>query len=453
MRKFTILLSTLLAFFGCDSIKTTRDLCLTSRNAELIQERMKDSYESGLEAEIKEGLKNRDVSFLKCLLDYNYDEVKQQAEDIRRSSSCAYSYSSLGCSEKKHIDTILTRAISEGWGVQNITPLLGSVKEINAVNSEEKSPLMIACSLGDLELVKLLISKGASINFLSKTGDTPLSSAVSSGNFELVQFIIESGAGKNLGNSPLSNALRLKDKTKADEIANYLLKKGVKYSFGDLVTAAGQGMDKMVDTLLSLGVSPTADWGTYTPLMAASRNGNTNIIRRLLKTKAGEKYYKWRRCGYGGTDLPMGLDQAHIASDTFSLETPSGSRFSGDVAADALLYAVASNNLESVKLLLEAGANPNYDTSLICSLEGPYRGERFPVGETIGCIVTPLIIASGQGNQEMIKLLLKHGAKIDYQCHATHFYSGSTEEYSRTAFSVAKDEATRNLLAQLGATR
>ncbi len=451
MKKFIVFLGALFILSGCDSIKTTRDLCLTSRNVELIQQRMKDSYESGLDAEIKEGLDKRDVPFLKCLLDYNYDEVKQNAEDMRRSSSC--SYSSFGCPKSRPIDTILTQAISSGWNANEITSILPSVKDINKPNSEEKSPLMIACSRGDLELVKLLISKGASINFLSKTGDTPLSSAVSSGNFELVQFIIESGAGKNLGNSPLSNALRLKDKTKADEIANYLLKKGVKYSFGDLVTAAGQGMDKMVDTLLSLGVSPTADWGTYTPLMAASWNGNTNIIQRLLKTKAGKKYYKWRRCGYGGTDFSMGLDQTHIAIDRFSLETPSGSRFNGDVAANALLYAVDSNNLESVKLLLEAGANPNYDTSLICSQDSRFQHGRFPVGETVGCIVTPLILASEKGNQDMIKLLLKYGAKIDYQCYATHYFSTSHEGYSRTAFSVAKDEATRNLLAQLGATR
>lgn len=458
MKKFIVFLGALFILSGCDSIKTTRDLCLTSRNVELIQQRMEDSYESGLEAEIKDGLEKRDVPFLKCLLDYNYDEVKQRAEDRRRSSSC--SYSSFGCSEKRHIDTILTRAINSGWNIKDITPLLESVKEINAVNSDEKSPLMLACSRGDMDLVQLLISKGASINFLSKNGDTPLSAAVSSGNLALVKFIIESGAGKNLGNSPLSEALRLSDKTKADEIADYLLKIGVKYGSDDLVTASAYGMSKVVDKLLSLGVSPTSDWDTRTPLMAASAGGHPDIIRRLLKTKAGRRYYKWRRCNLGGEDFIMGLDQTKIEGyDGFQRDFTGLSNYSNSwlVAANALLFAVRSGNAESVKLLLEAGANPNYNTSFICRQDREiYQRQSDVNSNRSGCFVTPLILASEQGNLEIIKLLLKHGAKINYQCTELpplwHQMKGD-KPIVRTAFSVAKDEETRNLLAQMGATR
>ena len=153
-------------------------------------------------------------------------------------------------------------------------------------------------------------------------------------------------------------------------------------------------------------------------------------------------------------DFPMGLEQTHLGASILSLETPSGIRFSGYVSANALLYAVSSNNLESVKLLLEAGSDPNYDTSLICLQRySPHRNGPLYEGEAAGCVVTPLIIASEKGNQEMIKLLLKYGAKINHLCRATYYSSTGQEEYYRTAFSVAKDEATRNLLAQLGASR
>lgn len=456
MKKFAIFLGAWFILFGCDSVKTTRDLCLTSRNAELIQQRMKDSYESGLEAEIKEGLEKRDVPFLKCLLDYNYDEVKQSTEDMSRSSSCSL----FDCPEKRYIDTILTRAIANGWNINDIASLLPSVKDINIQNSEGKSPLMLACERGDMELTRLLLSKGASVNFLSSQGDTPLLSAVSSGNLDFVKFIIESGAGKHLGNSPLSEALRLSDKEKADEIADYLLKIGVKYGPEDLVTASAYGMSKAVDKLLSLGVSPTSDWNTRTPLMAASAGGHPNIIRRLLKTKAGKRYYKWRRCNLGGTDFIMGLDQTKIEGyDGFRRDFTGINNYSNSwlVTANALLFAVRSGNVESVKLLLEAGANPNYDTSFICKQDREIYQPRADVNsDRSGCFVTPLIIASEQGNQEMIKLLLKHGAKLNYQCVELpplwHQMKGD-KPIVRTAFSVAKDEATRNLLAQMGATR
>lgn len=458
MKKFTVFLGALFILSGCDSIKTTRELCLSSRNPELIRQRIQDSYESGLDSEIKEGLSKKDISFLKCLLDYNYDEVKQQAEDQKRIFSC--SYSSYNCPKSRTINTILTQAISSGWNANEITSILPSVKDINKLNSDGKSPLMLACSRGDMELTRLLLSKGASVNFLSSQGDTPLSAAVSSGNLDLVKFIIESGAGKNLGNSPLSEALRLSDKTKADEIADYLLKIGVKYGSGDLVTASAYGMSKVVDKLLSLGVSPTSDWDTRTPLMAASAGGHPDIIRRLLKTKAGRRYYKWRRCNLGGEAFIMGVDQTKIEGyDSFQRDFTSLNSYSNSwlVAANALLFAVRSGNAESVKLLLEAGANPNYNTSFICEQDREIYQRQIDIkSNRSGCFVTPLILASEQGNLDIIKLLLKHGAKINYQCTeippSWHQINGA-QPIVRTAFSVAKDEETRNLLAQMGATR
>lgn len=449
MKKFFIFFGILLGLFGCDRVKTdnfktTKELCLTSQSTELIRQKMRDPYQSGLEAEIREGLEQRDVSFLKCLLDYNYDEVRQRGE-------------------QRPVDTILTRAIVNGWNTDNIMSLLESVKDINIVNSEEKSPLMLACSRGDLELVRLLISKGARINFLSEKKETPLSAAVSSGNLELVKFLIKSGAGKNLGNSILSKALALNDQEKAYEIANYLLDIGVKISTSDLTVAAGRGLETLVDRILASGLSLTSFLNEYTPLMAASQGGHVNIIKKLLKTKAGSKYYVLEElCSIEngkvkGKMIPMGLNQtrneAFVSKDVaasdglYRLLRPNKNTlesYESLVAANALLYAVNSNNTNAVKLLLDAGMNPNYDTSPACPLHARHT-------DVEGCLTTPLIMASERGNTEMIKLLYKHGANLDYECKSIFRLRGKEE--TRTAFSVSKDEETRNLLAQLGATR
>lgn len=461
MKKITIFLSMLIVFGGCDSFKqsnslqTTKELCQISRDPELIKQRIQYLYESGLDKEIIDGLEKKDVSFLKCLLDYNYDGIRLMIEN--KPSDISGSYSSFTPLENKHIDTILHRVIASGWGKAEILPLLDSITAIDTPDSKGNSPLMLACLNGDIELAELLLQKGGNINFLSQNMDTPLSFAVASGRLDLVKFLIEAGSGKNLGNSPLSIALRLEDKKKADAIADYLLKVGVKYKEEYLVTAAKHGMPQVVNRLLSLGVSPISTWDTYTPLMAASAYGHVEVVRQLLKTKAGKKYYKERICNSSYKYFSAGLDQPKIVGyDHFFLWEENPTNHHQLMAATALLYATKSDSVEIVKLLLEAGADPNYNTSIICreDRERYHKNQSQTIlNARSGCFVTPLILASERGNQEMIKLLVKHGAKIDFQCKENpsswNRLMNKEKTIVRTAFSVAKNQETRNLLARL----
>ena len=425
MKNLIILLSALLMFFGCDRMKTTKQLCQMSDKDQLIQERISRLQDSNLNKEIKTALKNKDSAFIKCMLKHGYaryDEMFVEKDN-----------------------ELIIAIISSGWDVAEIEPLLTEISV-----ADLRSLLMFACSRGNLELTKLLLNKGASINYLSAEGRTPLSSAVSSGNLELVKFLIESGAGKKLG-SPLSAALNLQDKEKASQIANYLLDVGVKYSFEDLLLASKLGIENVVDRLLELGVSPVSDWNTYTPLMAACEGGHIDVIKRLLKTDAGKRYYTRRSCGNGYQNFSMGLDQSRI------VDHPGSPLY----LTNALLYAVWAGNIEATKLLLKAGANPNYDTFSICE-EDRKDYQQNAYYSNYGCIITPLIVASYNGNKEIIKLLIEYGADINYQCkeypslHTQIVYKykhpKKADPITRTAISVAKDDETQNLLAQLGAS-
>lgn len=464
MRKFVIFLSIPLALFGCDSMKTTKELCKASGNSALIRARIEQSDKSGLDDELKKALAQKDVPFLQCLMKHNYDNIMRKKASAKYEKCYYDNYFDIKYIDKdkckkanSKTNSILIQAISSHWDAEDISPLLSVIKnmyfdddwlyefEINATNSEGSSPLMIACSYGDIDLVKLLLEKGAQLNFLSDSGQTPLLAAVSSGNLELVKFLIEKGAGKNLGNSTLSQALSLQDKEKAEQIATYLLNIGVKYSSKDLVTVAGAGMEKMVDKLLALGVNPNTGFNTYTPLMAASRAGHAKIVQRLLNSGAGRKHSEWRHCeNYGYLNLPKGLNQTHVASTSDFV-----------YSENALFEAVSAGNIEVAMLLLRAGANPNYDTSLICEQDRP--SQKWYENKTSGCFTTPLIEASSKGDTEMIKLLIKYGAKLNYECVGnitTGTYDTKQQRVTRrTAFSVAKNEETRNLLARLGAEK
>jgi uncharacterized protein len=63
--------------------------------------------------------------------------------------------------------------------------------DLNAANSANETPLMIAVLKGHTELVKVMLDKEADVN---KTGWTPLHYAATSGNIELINMLLEKHA-------------------------------------------------------------------------------------------------------------------------------------------------------------------------------------------------------------------------------------------------------------------
>ena len=62
-------------------------------------------------------------------------------------------------------------------------------------------PLAYAAAYGDLEIVKLILSKGADINGQVAYGDGPLSKAAEQGNSDIVKFLLSEGADVNNANA------------------------------------------------------------------------------------------------------------------------------------------------------------------------------------------------------------------------------------------------------------
>ena len=63
------------------------------------------------------------------------------------------------------------------------------------------TPLHGAASNGSLELVKLLVSKGAKVNAVDKEFSMPLAKAVQADNLEIAKFLLEQGADKTINHS------------------------------------------------------------------------------------------------------------------------------------------------------------------------------------------------------------------------------------------------------------
>lgn len=88
--------------------------------------------------------------------------------------------------------------------------LLAAVAAINSQNGATESPLaslpgfksvpplIYACYVGKMFMVKDAINNGSSLNETDDNGITPLHAAVEGGNTEIVEFLISMGADKNL---------------------------------------------------------------------------------------------------------------------------------------------------------------------------------------------------------------------------------------------------------------
>lgn len=106
----------------------------------------------------------------------------------------------------------LQRLIARGFDVNTVDPqgqfgLLVALREpslkvasvlidspqinLNAVNAQGESPLMLAAIKGHVELAQKMIQKGADIN---KTGWTPLHYAASTGQLKMISFLLEQNA-------------------------------------------------------------------------------------------------------------------------------------------------------------------------------------------------------------------------------------------------------------------
>lgn len=240
--------------------------------------------------------------------------------------------------------------------------------------SEYTSPLIAAAQKGDLDLVSYLIRRGADVNKPTGNGrDSPLTVAAYRGHIDTVRCLIQNGADPNnppagdYFGSALIAALVTSDGKKC---ATFLLENGadvnmvVAGEYGSaLATAARMNSIEMVKLLLEAGADvnaslPSTTKGSALAAVAPRRGtGSTEEVLRCL------------------------LDAGAIVDKPLE----------GQKYPSALSAAAAAGYTDNVKILLEAGADPNL----------PLRGE----------FVSALAAAEDANRSDCVELLLETGAK------------------------------------------
>merc|ERR1712137_201532 len=72
--------------------------------------------------------------------------------------------------------------------------------DVNSLNDDGETPLHWACKVGSTEIVKYLLTHGASINAMDENGDTPLHWAAEENHTEVAELLLKHKANLNSKN-------------------------------------------------------------------------------------------------------------------------------------------------------------------------------------------------------------------------------------------------------------
>lgn len=276
-----------------------------------------------------------------------------------------------------------------------VTHLLDAGANVDATDDHGTTPLALACLNGSLPVVQTLLAAGADPNLERTNGETALMTAARVGNLDVVRQLVAAGADPNatettLGQTALMRAIAENHTT----VARVLLEIGGSVSarstnrFTPLLFAAQQGNIEAARLLLSAGadVNETAPDGI---------GGNTNARTRFVpNTEAAA--------------LLVAIDSQHPEMALFLLEQGADPNHSG-AGRTALHAAVQRQMPDLVTALLERGANPN------ARLEKPLPFVSRRILQANGLSPsniggTPFFLAASFGDLESMRLLVEAGA-------------------------------------------
>ena len=273
-------------------------------------------------------------------------------------------------------------------------------------------PLFDAIEHDDPEIVRLLVNTGADVNAAAGFGgNTVLHEAVAQGSAEIVQILVDAGADIEaegfMGQTPLGLAAE----EGATEIMQILLgkladsgtqegedKQAPAIGSEALFTAIEKGDIETVRLLVEAGadVNAAAGFGGNTPLHEAVEEGNAEIVQILVDAGADIEAK-----GFMG-QTPLGLAAEEGATEIMQILlgklAGSGTQEGEDkqapaIGSEALFTAIEKGDVETVRLLVEAGADVNAAAG--------FGGN------------TPLHEAVEEGNAEIVQILVDAGADIE----------------------------------------
>jgi ankyrin repeat protein len=375
-------------------------------------------------------------------------------------------------------------AAAEGGHENIVKILIGANADVNLKSTDNLTALMAAASRGSVPIIKALLAAGAKVDEKDSIGETPLFYAVKLARRDAVRVLLDAGADPNIKNTnsvkasnsgytPLMYTAERGPSGVAGDwagIAKMLIDKGARtnernnHGFsalsiaqrrGDLtlvsvlqaagareersytsltddaalIKAARIGDLEKVKTLLSLGASPDVrDDGGVTPLLAATYEGNLQIVQALVEAGAkinqvpqGLREWAFNASRAPITDRPLmevashgdaalivAIRRAHMPVVEYLLSKGAEPTIANNLGETPIFVAAVEGHGAAIKALLKKGVDPNTleTEKLTVSMTNKLQG----MGRN-----TPLIAAAQGGSAEAVKALIDGGADVNHR--------------------------------------
>lgn len=326
--------------------------------------------------------------------------------------------------------TPLFLAVERGL-IENASFLLKHGARPDCQDQDQDSPLLVAIRSDHADMVKLLLLRGSRVNQQGCHGRRPLHEAARLGKAALVTLLLDSGAQPDPRSDYGLTPLALAAQGGHLEVVETLLKKGADVlsqaqdEASILYEASSSGDPSVIGLLLEYGADANvAKLTGHMPIHRVAHRGHLQALKMLIPVTSvaevidsGMSPLHSAAAGGHKHCLKVLLDAGY---DPNYMLHPWVRRSYDDERRSALFFCVTNNDVESAKLLLEGGAMANQDP--------------------IKCLQVALRL----GNYELINLLLRFGANVNYYCRVNTTHFPSALQYA------LKDEVVLRMLCNYG---
>ncbi|CAH8654403.1 unnamed protein product [Schistosoma curassoni] len=284
-----------------------------------------------------------------------------------------------------------------------ISPLnVPSLIDVNAcIESSMETALTLACSGGFVDLVRLLLERGADKEHRDKKSHTPLHTAVCANQRSVVSLLLDYGADIEAQvDRTKDTALSIACSHGKLEIVEELLNRGANKEhrnisdYTPLSLAASGGYVEVIQLLLRHGAEINSRTGSklgISPLMLASMNGHTAAVRLLLEHGSDiNAHIETNR----NTALTLACFQGRYEVVQLLVERKANIEHRAKTGLTPLMEAASGDYVEVGRILLDHGADVN---------ASPVPSSRD----------TALTIAADKGNAKFVNLLLEKGGVVE----------------------------------------
>ena len=293
-----------------------------------------------------------------------------------------------------------------------LAALVRAKANINTTQPDGATALAWAIHLGERSMAETLLAAGAKVDTIDEYGETPLTLAADSGDLGIVQRLLKAGANARAARWNGETALMIAAGAGKLETVRELVLHGADVNVAEprkgqtaLMWAAAEGHADVVSALLEIGANPmTVSKGGFNALTFAVAKNDADSVKRLLAAGLDPNF----GLPSGNKVLMMAMAYGHTESASALLDGGADIHATDRGGNTPLHIAAQGGDLVLVKQLLEKGADPNARTARVTAQGGRGGGGGFRA--VAGGSLTPLMVAARANQLDVMKMLVAAGA-------------------------------------------